>query len=561
MERVSEQQGSDVAPRAALLLVVALAFVPGFGGAWGRDDFAQLAYMRLIGSPWPLFAHDHFFAAGSVFRPLGFASMWLDTALFGSGYAGHALAGLALHLGVALALYGLMRTTGIGRWIAAACAALFAAHPVAIGTALWWSARFDELAILFALLALRAAVAQEARGGWRSLGACALAMLAAALSKETGLAAIGAVCAYALLLGARDRAARHAAAGLLASCVAVALGYFAWRWLVLGTAGSRLSDGQAPLGLALWKGLGDWTHYAAGYASYWARLGGAQRLLVAAAPIVLATVLARPVTEHARGGPSGDGRRAGPRDLHPLALGAASLMLLPAFLQAPVVAMNGAALGFAGSALEAAMQSRLYDLGLAGAALLLATLLAHRARGRARGVGFALALAIAGFASAGYATARDCAERSAAIASPAYAAAAAVEALDLPREHCHVFVLGVAPPPEWGVFVSMDSVVKALAADPARLRHCFIHSDYKTIFYVTARGTGPDDAYPFAPRESRRGAIPWLEIGDVTLAYLRYQPERVLPDPAGMTFLRYENGAFRDVGADVAAGRLEVRMN
>jgi hypothetical protein len=131
---------------------------------------------------------------------------------------------------------------------------------------------------------------------------------------------------------------------------------------------------------------------------------------------------------------------------------------------------------------------------------------------------------------------------------------------NLPARNCHVFLLGLQPAPEWGVFVSMDSVVKALAPEPARLGHCFIHANYKTIFYVMARDIDPAEAAPFRPRESKLGAIPWPRIGDATLAYLRYEPDRELPDPGGMVFLRYENGAFRDVGEEVRAGRIVVRM-
>jgi hypothetical protein len=106
----------------------------------------------------------------------------------------------------------------------------------------------------------------------------------------------------------------------------------------------------------------------------------------------------------------------------------------------------------------------------------------------------------------------------------------------------------------------MDSVVKALAPEPRRLGRCFVHSDYKTIFYVMARGIGPADAEPYQPRVSKKGPIDWLEVGDATIAYLQYAPDWELPDPRGMVFLRYENGAFRDVGAEVADGRLRVYM-
>ena len=52
-------------------------------------------------------------------------------------------------------------------------------------------------------------------------------------------------------------------------------------------------------------------------------------------------------------------------------------------------------------------------------------------------------------------------------------------------------LLGVEPPPEWSVYVSIDSVVKALTPDLERVEHCFVHSDYVTYFYLMG---GEDDA-------------------------------------------------------------------
>lgn len=58
----------------AVLIVAAVALVsyPNLHGFWGRDDFAQLALVRMIGAPWQFFVTDHYFVIGSVFRPLGF---------------------------------------------------------------------------------------------------------------------------------------------------------------------------------------------------------------------------------------------------------------------------------------------------------------------------------------------------------------------------------------------------------------------------------------------------------------------------------------------------------
>src|SRR5258706_4294349 len=139
---------SDARARSAwafvlLALGVAAVYWPGLAGFWGRDDFAALATARMLGSPWPLFSHDHFPLPGSIFRPLGFASMWLTTAWLGTDYRANALADLALHLAVCCALFRVVRLALRPLAPALLCALLFAVHPAVIGTALWWSDRFD----------------------------------------------------------------------------------------------------------------------------------------------------------------------------------------------------------------------------------------------------------------------------------------------------------------------------------------------------------------------------------------------------------------------------------
>ena len=126
----------------------------------------------------------------------------------------------------------------------------------------------------------------------------------------------------------------------------------------------------------------------------------------------------------------------------------------------------------------------------------------------------------------------------------AEAAVAAVNGLALPPTRCHVFLLGVEPPDEWSVYVSMDSIVKALNTDPKRVDRCFIHSDHATYFHLMDAAANPADALPYQPREVHGRVLPWLEVGDATVAYLD-PPARIDPgDLVGMTFLRYETQPF-----------------
>jgi len=535
----------------AIVLAVAWTLAPGIAGDWGRDDYFQLAFMRLLDSPWALFFHDHFAPApGSVFRPLGFASMWLGVQVFGVDYAAHACFDLALHAAVALALFALLRRLRIAALPALLATLAFALHPAAAGTALWWSARFDLLATLFVLLALNAACAYRDDGDRKALAAALFAALAAMLSKEIGLVAIAAIVlawAHWAIMQPTQRKRALGASVLALLCAGI---YFAWRAMVLGTPASGLT-GALPLGSAIAKGLVDWLHQAPGYFSYWPRLGFVARALAIAAlaPIIFfATWRQR------------DGWRG---DLVPLLCGAC-LIVLPALLQAPVAALNAQPLGIGESSVEAVMQSRLYYLGVAGGALVLALLLdrAQRARAGLRWPVLAtvVACALIALATATHRNAREFAQRSSQNARVAHAAVAAVDALALPSTPCHVVFLGIEPAPEWGVFVSMDGVVKALDADLARVGRCWFHANYPTWFFLLPTSIAASDAMPYVPLRLEGRELPWLRIGTATAAYLQ-SPGAIDADArARMRFLRWNGTGFDDASADVVAGRVAADL-
>jgi hypothetical protein len=531
-------------------VIVAWVLAPGVAGDWGRDDYFQFAYARLLESPWPLFTHDHFPVPGSVFRPLGFASMWLGVHALGSDYAVHAWSDIALHAGVALALFWLLRRIGIATLPALLATLFFAVHPAASGTALWWSARFDLLATAFVLLALNAAFAYRVTARAGTLLVALAAALAAMLSKEIGLVAIAAMMLAWAHWAIVEPAQRRRALFAIGSALLCAGIYFAWRAAVLGTPASGLT-GALPLGTAIARGLVDWLHQAPGYFSYWTRLGFVARLLLVAALLAIVFSTWR--------------QRAGWRnDLAPLLCGAC-LLLLPALLQAPVAALNAQPLGVGESAVEAAMQSRLYYLGIAGAALILAVML-ERVRRAGAGVRWPALVAFTAFAlfalaGAAHQDARSFAQRSSHNARIAHAAVAAVDVLDLPAAPCHVVFLGIEPPPEWGVFVSMDSVVKALDADASRVARCWFHANYPTWFFLQPTPVDAAAAAPYPPLRLDGREVPWLRIGTATLAYLQAPVRSGADDRSHMRYLRWNGTRFDDVTADVAEGRLPAGID
>jgi hypothetical protein len=542
--------------RAFAMLVIALAvavvYWPGLHGDWGRDDYFQLAFVRLLESPWALFVHDHFPVPGSVFRPLGIASMWLGAALFGTDYTAHATSDLALHVGVCLALFALLARLGLAPLPALLATLLFALHPAAIGTALWWSARFDLLAALFVLLALNAACAY--RTGQRPIAlACTLAaVLAGLLSKEIGLAA---VAATGLLWGhwaLRERAQRALALRALAWVCLCTLSWFGWRAVVLGTPASGLTRGTA-LADAFIQGVSDWLRMAPGYFLHWPRPGASAWAAVAIAIVLL--VVAAALRMRAPKRPGGTAA---------LLCCGLCLLLAPALLQAPVAALNAAPLQTGSSAVEVAMQSRLYYLGVAGLALLCGALLEWIWRTPSAPLRLFALVALLPLTSiwafASHRMADAFALRSSEIAKVAHAAVDRVAALDLPSTHCHVVLLGVAQAPEWGGYVSMDSVLKALSPDPRRLAHCWFHAEDMTWFHLLAAPTTADDAAPFEPLELDGMRLPWRDVGGVVIAYLQAHQPVDAAQLARMRFLRWHAGRFEEAGPEVLDGRIPLRI-
>ncbi|MEO7323801.1 MAG: hypothetical protein ABIW82_03145 [Dokdonella sp.] len=539
-----------------LIAIVAFVYWPGVHGFWGRDDFMQLAFARLIGSPWPLFTHDHFpAAAGSVFRPLGFASMWLGAQWFGVDYPAHAMSDLALHIGVSLTLMLLLLRAAIPRPIALLSTLLFAVHPAVIGTALWWSARFDLLSTLFILLALVAAFEYRVRLSRYALPCVLLSALAAMLCKEIGLAVVVALSLLWLRWASIEPTFRAKAMRALALTWLMAAIYLGWRWCVLGTASSELA-GATPVHQLLAKGVLDWLQQAPGYWSFWIRLSQVQRIaLVLGLAALGASGVAAFMSEQARQMLK---RHAD------LAICGFSVFLLPALLQAPVAALNAAPLNADVSVIETAMQSRLYYLGLAGAVIMLAVFLSSTWRAtnlKMRAVNLlGLGVWAIAFACASHRNAHAFAKRAVDISAVARDAVAAVGALDLPASNCHVALLDAHPAPEWSQFVSMDSIIKAVSPDLTRVRHCYFHADYPTYFHLLGEPVDLTDVSPYRPRETSGVVEPWRHVGGVTIAHLALPKSASTEEFARVTFLDYRDGRFVNVSDEVVAGRLAMRL-
>jgi len=200
------------------------------------------------------------------------------------------------------------------------------------------------------------------------------------------------------------------------------------------------------------------------------------------------------------------------------------LLLSPALLQAPIARLNAAALSSDITAVEAAMQSRLYFLSLVGLSLVLAGTLQfiHRAGIKrlvltASGSVFIMLLV---FVPASYHHAADFARQSRDNVRLAHAALDAVLNLDFPAQSCHLMFTGVEPPPDWSIYVSMDSIIKALHPRLSEIDHCFFHTDYPTYYHFLDRDHARINSDPFKPRSVNGISLPRRTIGQLTLVHL-----------------------------------------
>ena len=541
-----------VAAAIALIIVGAILLVgwPAIHGFWVRDDLTQLAYVRLLGSPWPLFVTDHFPVPGSIFRPLGFASLWLSERLFGNDFASNSVADLVLHGLVVLALYRLMRVS-TARAAAFACCLLFALLPVVLATVMSWSNRFDLLAVLFTLITLRSVFDWIRSERLHHLLVAPVAMLAALLSKESGaIAVVGAALVIGdAALGNRMRW-RRAALGFGAIGL-VGVGYVIWRRAILGPATNAIT-GDGSLVETLARGSLLWWQHLGAYVGASTRV---PLLAVAALVIVLVMIAA-------------SWQRSSQKNrgvAHSLALVALAVIVLPGILQSPITVLTAVPATAGMSPVELGMQARLYYTACCGFALLLALGIEivrnHRKQLVVPAV-VSLFVLVGIAAVSSHSLARAHAQRSLTIAAPARGVVDYIAAHPLPQTRCRVVILGYQPPPEWANVTPLDSVIKALVPDLDRVSSCLFANEHKTYIHQFAAGrVTPGDLEPWRPRLHAGQAMPWLHVGGLEIAYLDPPAQLTATDRADILFLAIDADHVIDVSAAVRARVREVHLH
>ena len=219
-----------------LLAVAAAPWLPGLSHPFLYDDVGMIAENAFLENP----ANAGAVLTGRTLadphvvngrRPAVLATYFLDRALYGLRPAGWRATNLALHLGCAALLVGLLRRlTGRG-YFAAAAGLLFALHPATSEAVHAPGFRADVLCLLFTLAFLHGFLAAGPRavvfriGGFVSL---ALALLA----KETAVVAPALLGALMVLFPAAFSGARRSKGIGLALAGGMAALFFAL-WVAL----------------------------------------------------------------------------------------------------------------------------------------------------------------------------------------------------------------------------------------------------------------------------------------------------------------------------------------
>jgi hypothetical protein len=538
---------------AAVCMAATWCYGPALHAYFVQDDFLLLALARMLHQPLLAFVHDHF--PGSLFfRPLGIFVWWLATLLFDDAPRGHYLVNLLLHLGCVLALYRLLQQIRRDAPLNVLWAAVFAVHPVAIGTALWLSDRFDLIATAFSLLAMAAAVAWLQRPRALMLTAVLACLLLAFMGKE--IAIVGAL-ATAILIALPTRewplAARQRwpAAGAVA---ALAAGWLVYRAAMLTNPQNSLlhADALASMfanGTEAWLRLGFDYFVADPRQATWMIVS----IGLGAALLALAIALASRRSDY--------GCRRG---LYGLAAALAILLLLPGPTQAPVVSIFVGPPGAVRDWYEMVIESRLFHISLAALITILmvlttATPSPPRARfGRIElAVVAGVGLMLIAWIPASHALAHDYARRTREQVAPLQAAHAAIAKLALPPRHCQLYLLDTGS--LWGFDGSADAMIKATTPELGRLDHCLVLTE-RTPWGNFVRSGSIDDYRPLRRLTWHGAPVPWLRLGAFELAYFNLDADIDARAINGAIFLDWRDGAFVDVTGAVRSGARIVRF-
>lgn len=197
-----------------------LVYVPGLDGGFAFDDYALIvdnAFIRVDSMrPGALLDAAFMTGQGGLRRPLSLLSFAASHAFFGASAWHYKAVNLALHVVnagllwwlLALLLPRIAADVSRAAWLAAACAVLWAVHPVNLTSVLYVVQRMTSLASLAMLAAMLCYASARLRGPLRPRHLVTLALLWALglLCKETAaLLPVYLVVIEAFAFGGRER--------------------------------------------------------------------------------------------------------------------------------------------------------------------------------------------------------------------------------------------------------------------------------------------------------------------------------------------------------------------
>ena len=141
----------DALAGAALILLVAVAYLPAFSAGFLWDDrvFTEARAVREWSGLWTLWFRPSEIGNEAHYWPLVYSSFWLEHKLWGFDPAGYHAVNVLLHGANGVMLWRLARRLELpGAWL---LAALFAVHPLHVESVAWVIERKDLLSGLFYL--------------------------------------------------------------------------------------------------------------------------------------------------------------------------------------------------------------------------------------------------------------------------------------------------------------------------------------------------------------------------------------------------------------------------
>lgn len=217
--------------------------------AWDREG----GFWKVIGTG---FARS-FDVPNHFYRPLASLTYGFDYLLWGFEPLPWHLTGYALHIFNALLVGKIARALGSDALQAAAAAALFLLFPLAPEVVIWFSGRFDLLAVTGMLIAVFGHARAQGFDRWRALSLLGLAL--GLTAKEAAMQAPGLLVLVSLLRGpAGESLAARAGRTLrevLPACL-VFLAYLGFRVKLFGTA-LQIYSSSDPTALPAWPVLLD----------------------------------------------------------------------------------------------------------------------------------------------------------------------------------------------------------------------------------------------------------------------------------------------------------------